>query len=298
MSERQSIPIVTTPGELEALLQDGYKGVANVNLNADVVQAMLAKNSINRPIKQESVKMYAQSFATRGYESLSMMCITDSGVLLDGQHRLTALSMLHKRGVNVTAWQFVNIGVSVDRMADIDNGVARSLRDGLYLTGKITNKQMISAVRLYAIITSPTSRVKFSAAELAKIYDDDFSQVLELGDFGYMPMTGDCCGRGMRPAPFVVTCFRLLQIKYGTDAIRRVYNHFYSGTDLKDPMVYFRNYLVTHKGEYRIYSCNSPMTRKLMGTLFGAAKKLLNDEPWGGYIRPTTIDLTINGNDF
>lgn len=298
MEDRQSIPIVKTPDEFEGLLKTGYHGIANVNLNSAMVEHMLTRNSANRKSKRESVAAYIASFLSHGYYPVGLMCVADDGTLLDGQHRLLALESIAKNGRTVDAWQYVQFGTPRERMADIDNGVVRSFSDTLRITGVIDDTRIASALRTYASFTCPVARIKFTAAELADIYNADFKHVLELGNFGCAVNVKNESGkRDYRPAPWVIAAFRLCQKKYGTERVDQAYDEMYTGTDLRQPMVWFRNYLVVHRGQLHVHG-RTAAGLKLFGILFGAVGKCLNGEQCISYIRPAKLGLVVNGIEF
>ena len=297
MEPNKTIPIVTTPEEFEKLITDGFIGIANVRLDNKIVNLMLTRNSANRKPKNESVMAYVSTFTKYGYESIALMSVASDGTLLDGQHRLLALQAIYKNGVNLDAWNYVNFGVPKERMADIDNGVARSYRDTLQLMGVVTSCNYASAVRFYASLISPINRVKFSAAELAELWEKDFKQVLEIGTFSHIAGTGLTAQYNYKPVSWVIAGFRLCQKKFGTEQMQEVYKQFYAGTDLQSPMVYFRNFIVTHKGECKL-SRRSGLAQKYLGILFGAVQKAIKEEVCNSYIRPAKLGIEINGIEF
>lgn len=298
MEKTTMIPVVTTGESLKVLVKTNYSGLANVQLNKETVSYLLGLNIKNRKIKKHSVDAYVSSFQKFGYESIGLMLISDAGDLMDGQHRLTAVEQLFNRGMVIDAWQVVKFGVKSSRMVDIDNGVPRTLRDTLVLNNVVSDAKYATALRTFAIITSPQFRIKFTAAELEEIYNNEFKDVFEIGDFLSFPGSGIIGIRSYRPAPWVITAFRLCQMKYGTENMKKVYDQFYNCQDLGCPMAYFRNTLLTNKGKFRFSVQVTGETQRVLGLFFSAVQKCIVDERVKSHLRPTKLGLTIQGNEF
>lgn len=298
--EYSEIPIVTNSEQLDDLIfKDEYKGLANVLLNRENVDYLLSLNTSNRNIKTHSVVAYVNAFEKRGYESIGLMLVSDRGVLADGQHRLTALQRLFNKGCNIGAWQVFRFGFSESRTVDIDNGVSRTYKDALALAGVLKDSKYAAALRTYAMLTAPNYRVKFTAAELIDIYERDFKYVFDIGTFQTFPGSGGLQGeKGYRPAPWVITAFRICQKKFGTENMKTVYEQFYNGTNLKDPMVFFRNKLLTSRGKFRFGVRSDGKTIEMLGCLFNAVQKCLDGCSDVKVLRSTKLNFSINGIDF
>lgn len=104
-------------------------------------QEYLTRNVNNRRLREIIVNVYADSMK-RGLWRLSndAICFTKSGKLINGQHRLQAIC---KSGCS--AKFNVSRGYDEDDIMVMDNGVARSSGDVLYLQG-IENSNTISGV--------------------------------------------------------------------------------------------------------------------------------------------------------
>ena len=219
MEPQSRMPIITRSSEIQEMIEQGFNGVANVCLNKDTIEFLLSLNKNNRRIKKESVNAYIHSFQTTGYACINLMHVSKFGELADGQHRLLALRSLCNSGFIKESWQLVKFGTTEITKLDIDNGVSRSFKDTLKLNGFVTDRILTSSLRQYAVLMSSTNRTKFTANELKDIYEDDFKQVLELGDFNCIHNLQLLGGRSYRPAPWVVSIFRICQKCYGNEKI-------------------------------------------------------------------------------
>lgn len=115
-----------------------------------MAKAMLEKNENNRPISRQVVTMMARDIKS-GNWTASTDCIAfdTNGVLINGQHRLSAIIM-----ANTPVELDIKYGVPHD--AIIDKGRTRSTGDSLYMRGVLSkelSRQSIMAIaKRYLII--------------------------------------------------------------------------------------------------------------------------------------------------
>lgn len=297
MQPQTNIPTVETPEQVDAYIASRFDGVANVRLGAEMVEHLLSLNKGNRRIKDGSVTAYVQSFQKTGYACINLMHISTDGELADGQHRLLALKKLYDNGQDIgEVWQLVKFGTTDSVKMDIDNGVSRTFRDALKLNGYVTDTGVASALRVYAAMTSTSFRNKFTAIELRDIYEEDFKEVLEIGNFLCIRNIQLVGSHSYRPAPWIIAGFRICQKHFGTDKMRDVYAEYYNGDDMNLPMVRFRNWTIINRNNIRFHSDNN-LGKQVLGYLFYAVKKSVNGERIQK-LYSTPLGATINGKNF
>lgn len=100
-----------------------------IRITPAMATSWLAKNTINRRIRSGAVDGFVASFKRGEYQCTHQgIAFADSGELIDGQHRLTAISMMPESfGVEM----MVTRGLSVDAFRVIDKGAKRTHSDAL-----------------------------------------------------------------------------------------------------------------------------------------------------------------------
>ena len=116
-----------------------------------IARGWLEQNTINRPLRRSVVESYIAAYM-RGEHRLTHqgVAFADTGELLDGQHRLTAISEMPD---NWSAEMMVTTGLPASSFDAIDQGLKRSHSDVL----KIPSGQ--AAVARYLATIYETSRV-------------------------------------------------------------------------------------------------------------------------------------------
>lgn len=296
MEPQSFIPVIKTVDRLIEYIESGYSGIANVELNIEIVDYLLSKNLNNRRVKQHSLKAYISSFQKTGYECINLMHISADGELIDGQHRLLALKALLDSSAIQPPYQFIHLGTEQSIKLDIDNGSSRTAGDIFRINGYITDQTISSALNQYAILMAAGTRYKFTASELIDIYDNDFKQVLDIGNFGCIKGVQIFGRSSYRPAPWVVCGFRVCQKVFGTDKMKFVYEQFYTGDDVSLPMVRFRYWVISIIKTFRFV----PRTKdgkKMLGYFFYSVKKCLNNEPVTK-LYSRELGAVVNGKPF
>lgn len=137
-----------------------------VQVTPDMAARWLRSNGINRNLRMAKVNQYARDMA-EGRWTLSNddVCFDTDGVLLNGQHRLTAV---------VRSGQTVLLGIkrNVPRsaMPNIDTGASRTASDVLRLEGE-SNGALLGAVVKQAILV-----------DSGRIYQDTKAQGVSHGE--------------------------------------------------------------------------------------------------------------------
>lgn len=110
-------------------------------------RALLVRNTHNRAIQEADVLKWATAMK-QGLWCMNgePIIIGQSGTILDGQHRLTALTWLND-GVRI---EFLIVrGVADERQSTMDQGRIRGLKDILTLDGVESDKSLAAAIRVY-----------------------------------------------------------------------------------------------------------------------------------------------------
>lgn len=103
----------------------------------------LTKNTNNRTLKQSRITAMAREMARGGWQANgSTIVVSDTGKILDGQHRLYAVV---KSGATIES--IVVEGVAESAMPTLDSGSSRSFADVLKLRGEVQCNDLSSATR-------------------------------------------------------------------------------------------------------------------------------------------------------
>jgi hypothetical protein len=120
-----------------------------VNVTPQKAMEWLAFNTSNRPLRRGAVEGLKEAFLRGEYISTHQgIAFSEDGELLDGQHRLTAISEL-RDGVFPMA---VAIGVPKNAYMVTDIGLKRSPADAL----RLDDRRLVEVARLIASICSTT----------------------------------------------------------------------------------------------------------------------------------------------
>lgn len=121
-----------------------------VNVTPQMASDWLKLNTDNRPLRRSVVDGFKYALMRGEYITTHQgIAFSDKGVLLDGQHRLTAISELRDG-----AYQMLVVrGVSVDAFKVMDIGVKRTNADALK-----ENPRLVEVARLAATYADATNR--------------------------------------------------------------------------------------------------------------------------------------------
>lgn len=144
----------------------------NVTINIETITpamaaAMLDYNPNNRRIRRNVVLLYARHMERGNWQmNGDAIRISDSGALLDGQHRLSAVV---KSGVPLRT--VVMRGMSADVQATIDGGAKRQHGDRLQMRGVQNATHVSACLRIMAGLATGEGR-------LVKVTPSDLDEVL------------------------------------------------------------------------------------------------------------------------
>jgi hypothetical protein len=106
-----------------------------------IAREWLTRNSHNRPIRKNKVDEYARDMTAGQWRvNGETVKFAADGTLLDGQHRLSAVSV-----ANVPVEMIVVTGLTSDTQATMDAGAKRTVGDVLGLDGE-KNAQLLAAI--------------------------------------------------------------------------------------------------------------------------------------------------------
>ncbi len=120
-----------------------------VKLTPQDARRLLDRNTHNRPIIDSDVmKLASEMEAGRWQMNGEAIKIAEDGTILDGQHRLTGLSLLR----DGTAIEFLLIrGLPAESQKTMDQGRKRSAADQMNLSGINADKTLAAAARVYIV---------------------------------------------------------------------------------------------------------------------------------------------------
>lgn len=133
----------------------------------------LESNTINRPLRRSVVEGLVLAYQ-RGEHRLTHQGIAfaDSGELLDGQHRLTAIAKMH---ADFSVEMMVTTGLPKDAFDSIDQGLKRSHGDVLRIS------QGLAAVARFMATAVETSRTGITSQSLVPYVhgvEHEFTQLM------------------------------------------------------------------------------------------------------------------------
>lgn len=122
--------------------------IRKINVTAVTAAAWLKSNKRNRPISETVVQRYrADIVAGRWVYTADPIRFSDEGKLLDGQHRLTALSTVP----GAVLPMLVITGLPDDTQLFMDQGRKRTAGGQLALLGVLNSNNVAAASKLYLI---------------------------------------------------------------------------------------------------------------------------------------------------
>ena len=133
---------------------------------------MLANNHINRPISHITVEAYARDIENGKWteETATAIALSKDGVLLDGQHRLSAIV---KAGIPIHSW----ICTECDVDGTYDNNRRRTIRDQINikrsdLPTEMRNNAFLAMVKVLAVGYGARITIGDTEQYIDEHYDD------------------------------------------------------------------------------------------------------------------------------
>lgn len=224
------------------------------------VEWLDTKNAHNRPISQSTVDRYVQEMrAGRWRSNGQSICFGKSGNLLNGQHRLKAVSISGKTIECLIVW-----GVDDDAFDTIDDGNQRSLADVLAVGGEVYPKLLAAGVRflwVYATGQIATRDLRRGTIATKPIFEDTLKKHPGLrGSTRYYAMLKQ------RPGGLLVNAGMAIGLHYLFSLVNEkkadeFFNTLQSGIGLHEnhPILLLRARLISGKKEASSNMTNSAM---------------------------------------
>ena len=143
--------------------------IGTVKISPDMAY-MLLHNNKNRNIKKANLQKIAQSIGAEGWDvGISMIVFTDSGRLIDGQHRLIACKSTNTPIISI----YSVVPDTEFAMRSIDRGAKRSLADDLRLAGAPNSGILSTVIRaVYSYYQNVTPEVYFASEKYRSVVTD------------------------------------------------------------------------------------------------------------------------------
>lgn len=131
----------------------GIVTVSLVQLTPDRATELLAKNTNNRNVSKDNIAKLAKYLKDGAfYFNGATVVVSDTGVIMDGQHRLYAIEQ-----TGISAPILLVEGVHPDALASIDQGRPRTVSDILTLDGvQMKNMSIANSIARNAILFGST----------------------------------------------------------------------------------------------------------------------------------------------
>lgn len=154
---------------------------------------MLEKNGLNRPISKETVDYYAKEMLVGEWRlNGESIVLSDNGILLDGQHRLSAVV-----SAGTTVPMLVVRGVPENFFPTFDDGKSRCVSDAFNIADVKDYPNVASMMSKYCALRGSNSakdgkgnsgesiqrRMKVSKSRLLELYSNDTNDILTVLSF-------------------------------------------------------------------------------------------------------------------
>jgi hypothetical protein len=220
-------------------------------ITPSIAKNLLETNVDNRKLRDGRVLAYADAMRRGQWQVTNdAIVVSETGILLNGQHRLTAVvasglpyvDMLVSRGNANTAFTV------------IDTGLGRKTSDALHSAGMTQGSHFASVGRLlYAI----ENDVNIFNTEMVKLItnDDILQYVLQNEEvLTWAIRKGDIVNQSIGGIKTAWATFAVLAAnKYGVERVELFLDAVASGNDLKkdDPRLALRNFLARTRSQYK-----------------------------------------------
>ena len=151
--------------------------IGTIEIDPDTAYALLHDNR-NRNIKPGNLQKIQSSIARDGWDvGISMIVFTDSGRLIDGQHRLKACIETDTPIISV----YSIVPDAPLAMRSIDRGAKRSLADDLRLAGETNTPMLATLIRVAYAYYKGVMPEEYFASEKYKtiVTDADYFQFFQ-----------------------------------------------------------------------------------------------------------------------
>lgn len=251
-----------------------------ITVTPEMAKEFLRGNSSNRQLSKSTVNMYARDMREGKWKLGGQgISISETGRLLDGQHRLNAIIQ-----ANVPVTMLVCEGID-DNNVNFDNGKRRSITDQYRIksdkSDSIISQKGVAFVRMCLMLKTygelaATMRVgSISFEEFDKFLNDNYNEMVEY--YGYM-MSGGTVPSGVRNSVVFATMWAITKLDnlFSKDDFVRVANILKTGITMEDydiPIIAFRDKLLTSN------FCGFSGRREVLNRCCYAIKKYIEKQP-------------------
>lgn len=266
--------VISTPQEIRELINNGFRGIRFVELNPEVIDALLDLNIDNRNVSNQSLQAIYTSIKQIGFSNLiGLIGIRANGRLSDGQKRLNALRRYMRENPDCKpAIQAVAFGVEEDEFSVTDNGEPRNARQTIKMIYGIDETKSITGA--INVLKQPLLKCyKMTAISRKEFHEKYLRSFVNLFPFPRLnSMTANEDKSGSRNVPgCVVAAFVILYHTVGEDVTRKAYNIYYNSTDMSEPLVRIR--MATQIGDFKkVIGDRQTAFRKTLAALRGVWK--------------------------
>lgn len=135
--------------------------IGTVEIDAEMAYALMHDNR-NRNIKKVNMQKICASITRDGWDvGISMLVFTDTGRLIDGQHRLKSVIDTDSKITTI----YSVVPESPLAMRSIDRGAKRSLADDLRLAGELNTAMLSTIIRVAYVFYNGVAPEEYFAAE-------------------------------------------------------------------------------------------------------------------------------------
>lgn len=144
--------------------------ITKVRITPDMAQDLLSKNHYNRPINRIKVARMVNDIKSGRFEMTHQpIGVDEDGILVDGQHRLTAIA---ESGIPVDMF----IAYNAPRSTKIDIGLARDTRTALYMAGIVEKGTLEYKKTTFALVRMIVC-MQFGYAAQRSVSDDEIHAI-------------------------------------------------------------------------------------------------------------------------
>ena len=281
--------------------------ITKTKITPEMAEDLLTKNIYNRPINRVKVERMINDIKASKFEMTHQpIALDENGVLVDGQHRLTAIV---ESGIAVEMF----VAYNAPRSTKIDIGLARDTRTSLYMAGIIGKDSLEYKKSTYPLIRmiicmqfGYAAQRSLSADEIHAIYMHHHEMIDPITD---MIAHGSKVGVPVRSAlmSYVLLCAYAAGVPL--DTLKRWYSiittgNFVDENDMKNTKVGQCVMLFVNFSSGRRYDTGTPLDRKeefikkAMSSISHFEKQDVITKLYGEYVYPAYVikpsDMTLD----
>ena len=287
--------VIKTPQGIKKLIDIKFRGIRFIELNLEVIDALLDLNINNRNVSVQSLQAIYTSIQQVGYSNLiGLIGIRENGMLSDGQKRLNAIRRYMRENPDCKpVIQAVAFGVKDDEFSVTDNGEPRNARQTIQMIyGIEETKPITGAINfLKQPLMKCYKMTAISRKEFHEKYITPFMTRFPFPRINSMSANEDKA-RSREVPGCVVAAFIVLYHTGGEDVTQKAYDIYYNSNDMSEPLVRIR--MATQIGDFKkIIGDRNIAFRKTLSALRGV---------WKGYsikcLKAGSLGVKLDGVEF